>query len=257
MACKFHPIAPTETIPYPNEWCNIRWGYCQWEKDCAYNVYGCPLAGQYEDGDWFTYWINSQCDNSMVVTLELNDNGAIRLETMTVGEFKKLSENPPLNPDGTKKFTFTKLQVEPITIVKPDDLPCTVTLEQKLGLIGSFQEDYGSVTIYDADGHLISLGRKAFYGKENVSGLTSLKLPFCLHVGDFAFQGCDSLKEIDFSTYKYIDDGMVPVLDSPNAFITTGGKLNKNIKIYVPLALEGKWKGSPNWILLKDQIIGR
>ena len=163
--CKYNP----SDNPY---WCNVIWGYCQFQKEEYVNE-KCPIYCGYPN------W-------GIVIS------GEITLEII-------------------QKYSFA--------------------------------------TIYDEDGHLVSLGYTAFSGCNDV---LELEVPYVKYIGQYAFRDCTNLGYLDFSKK---DDDEIPVLASPQAFMKTNSDefVNDDFKIIVPKRLLETWKTSTNWVVIPEE----
>lgn len=113
-------------------------------------------------------------------------------------------------------------------------------------------QKYSYATIYDENGHLVSLGDSAYSGCDDE---LKLVVPYVQYIGQYAFRDCINLVELDFSDKE---DDEIPVLSSPSAFMKSNSDefVNDTFVIKVPSRLVEVWKTSTNWIALAERIRG-
>ena len=216
MACKYNPIVPTKDIPDPRKWCNVIWGYCQFQND--YMISLCPIKG--EMLSWYNYWVRVQSDLNKTVLVKLDGE----VHEYTISQIKAVLGETGELEQANLIYEGYDVENDDIQILKR-----------------AFQ--FGYATIYDAT-HLISLGVGAMKGQTDI---TNLSIPGCLFIGSKAFFGCDNLKTISFAEKP---DDFIPVLDNIDAFYGSDGKLMTSVNIIVPSRLYSRWCEQPNWVIL-------
>ena len=238
--CCYHPIQASKNIQYPERFCNIIWGECQFMNACNLvtpNLYGylCPIEQGYGYPAWFNWWISGQ-DLSRKVLVRIENGDPTEY---TIAQLRNIitSQN------------VTQINIEYDSSPEPTDKDKLIQVALKAGYVTIYYSENNSNSE-----QLISVGAKAFKNLEYTIDASGNKIPFetinlanCLYIGAEAFYNCTKLTTVSFEGKS---DSVIPVLDNINSFYTIENTLNTKVNIYVPAKLYNTWRVAPNWIAL-------